>query len=216
MKKIQLLGLSKDSICLMFDLLHETYNFDFFDIYLNIPLKIIPETRFKTYDYNVNTLEAKLNTSVPIFWGTAGAKNRASIYEDFNKSQKVFEKYYMSIVSSSAYVASSSFIANGVMIEPNCVVSSQTEINFGSMVKRGCSIGHHNTIGRFCDINPGTITSGNVTIGNGCTLGTGTVVSDNIEIGENTIIGVGSVVTKDIPANVIAFGNPCKVIRENY
>ena len=35
-----------------------------------------------------------------------------------------------------------------------------------------------------------------------------------VSIGHNTIIGAGSVVTKDIPANVIAVGNPCKVMRE--
>lgn len=45
-------------------------------------------------------------------------------------------------------------------------------------------------------------------------LGYGSVVMKGITIGENTIIGAGSVVVRDIPANVIAAGNPCKVIRE--
>ena len=40
------------------------------------------------------------------------------------------------------------------------------------------------------------------------------MVMPGVTIGENSIIGAGSVVTKDIPANVIAFGNPCKVYRE--
>ena len=35
-----------------------------------------------------------------------------------------------------------------------------------------------------------------------------------VTIGDNTIIGTGSIVTKDIPANVIAVGNPCKVLRQ--
>ena len=35
-----------------------------------------------------------------------------------------------------------------------------------------------------------------------------------ITIGDNTIIGAGSVVTKDIPSNVVAVGNPCKIIKE--
>ncbi len=39
-------------------------------------------------------------------------------------------------------------------------------------------------------------------------------VVPGVTIGDNTIIGTGSIVTKDIPANVIAVGNPCKVIRE--
>jgi len=40
------------------------------------------------------------------------------------------------------------------------------------------------------------------------------VVNPNVTIGDNTVIGSGSVITKNIPANVIAAGNPCKVIRE--
>jgi acetyltransferase-like isoleucine patch superfamily enzyme len=44
-------------------------------------------------------------------------------------------------------------------------------------------------------------------------LGAGTTVLKGVEIGENSVIGAGSVVTKNIPANVIAAGNPCRVIR---
>lgn len=53
-----------------------------------------------------------------------------------------------------------------------------------------------------------------VTIGDNVWIGGGTTINANITIRENTVIGSGSVVTKDIPANVVAAGNPCKVIRE--
>lgn len=45
-------------------------------------------------------------------------------------------------------------------------------------------------------------------------LGGSVVVNPGVTIGENSVIGSGSVVTKDIPANVVAVGNPCRVIRE--
>ncbi|NLS11865.1 sugar O-acetyltransferase [Vibrio sp. SM6] len=48
----------------------------------------------------------------------------------------------------------------------------------------------------------------------GVWIGAHSVVLPGVTIGENSVIGAGSVVTKDIPANVVAFGNPCKVIRE--
>ena len=51
-------------------------------------------------------------------------------------------------------------------------------------------------------------------IGRNCWLGAGVIVLPGITIGDNSVIGAGSVVTKDIPANVVAYGNPCKVIRE--
>lgn len=53
-----------------------------------------------------------------------------------------------------------------------------------------------------------------VTIGRNCWLGAGVIVLPGITIGDNSVIGAGSVVTKDIPANVVAYGNPCKVIRQ--
>ncbi|HIR91908.1 MAG TPA: sugar O-acetyltransferase [Candidatus Egerieimonas intestinavium] len=53
-----------------------------------------------------------------------------------------------------------------------------------------------------------------VTIGDNVWLGGNVIVAPGVTIGENTVVGAGSVVTKDIPANVIAAGNPCRVIRE--
>ena len=53
-----------------------------------------------------------------------------------------------------------------------------------------------------------------VHIGKNCWLGAGVLVMPGVTIGDNTVIGAGSVVTKDIPANVVAYGNPCRVIRE--
>lgn len=51
-------------------------------------------------------------------------------------------------------------------------------------------------------------------IGKNCWLGAGVVVLPGITIGDNTVVGAGSIVTKDLPPNVVAVGNPCKVLRE--
>ncbi len=53
-----------------------------------------------------------------------------------------------------------------------------------------------------------------VHIGKNCWIGAGVVIVPGINIGDNTVIGAGSIVTKDIPANSVAVGNPCRVIRE--
>lgn len=52
-----------------------------------------------------------------------------------------------------------------------------------------------------------------VHIGRNCWLGAGVIVLPGVTIGDNTVIGAGSIVTKDIPANVVAVGNPCRVLR---
>jgi maltose O-acetyltransferase len=54
-----------------------------------------------------------------------------------------------------------------------------------------------------------------IVIGDNVWLGGGVIVCPGVTIGENSVIGAGSVVTKDIPANVVAVGNPARVIREN-
>ncbi len=53
-----------------------------------------------------------------------------------------------------------------------------------------------------------------VHIGKNCWLGAGVVVLPGVTIGDNSVIGAGSIVTKDIPSNVVAVGNPCRVLRE--
>ena len=53
-----------------------------------------------------------------------------------------------------------------------------------------------------------------IKIGNNCWIGANVVILPDVTIGDNSVIGAGSIVTKDIPANVIAFGSPCKVYRE--
>jgi Acetyltransferase (isoleucine patch superfamily) len=53
-----------------------------------------------------------------------------------------------------------------------------------------------------------------ISVGNNVWIGGSTIICPGVSIGENTTVGAGSVVTKDIPANVIAVGNPCRILRK--
>ncbi len=53
-----------------------------------------------------------------------------------------------------------------------------------------------------------------VHIGRNCWIGAGAIILPGITVGDNVVIGAGSVVTKDLPSNVVAVGNPCRVLRE--
>ncbi len=53
-----------------------------------------------------------------------------------------------------------------------------------------------------------------VHIGRNCWIGAGAIILPGVTIGDNTVIGAGSVVTNDIPENVVAFGNPCRIYRK--
>ena len=105
-------------------------------------------------------------------------------------------------------------LGKGCYINVNCNFIDDGQITVGDAVMFGpavtiATVGH--------PINPAMreyMYCDPVTIGNNCWIGAGSVICPGVTIGENSVIGAGSVVTRDIPANCIAAGNPCRVIRE--
>lgn len=132
----------------------------------------------------------------------------------FQEVQPIEDGHFGTLVAPHGFVASSARLGRGCYLEPGVVVSAYAELAFGVTINRGSTIGHHTRLGRFATVNPGCHVAGQCEIGAGVQLGIGTVVFDQIKIGANSVIGGGSVVTRDIPPGVLAFGNPCKVVRE--
>lgn len=88
------------------------------------------------------------------------------------------------------------YIGDYVMMGPNVVIISGNHPTSIALRKKGLQYNQ------------------SVKIGGNVWIGTGTQILPGVEIGENSVIGAGSVVTKSIPANVVAAGVPCKIIRE--
>ncbi len=134
----------------------------------------------------------------------------------FSYAENKFEispDHFLTLTHPSASVSSSSDIGKGTYIGPLSVISPYSKLGFGVSVNRMVSIGHHTQIGAFSSIAPGSHIGGHAIINSHVQIGIGATVFDHIQIGQNSIIGGGSVVTRDIPAGVLAWGNPCKVIR---
>ncbi|MGN0144767.1 MAG: sugar O-acetyltransferase [Clostridium sp.] len=98
----------------------------------------------------------------------------------------------------------------------NCVILDVGKVTIGKNVMFAPNVSIY-TAGH--PIHPDSRNSGYeygipVTIGDNVWVGGNVVINPGVNIGNNVVIGSGSVVTKDIPDNVIAAGNPCKVIRE--
>ncbi|MDD3206773.1 MAG: DapH/DapD/GlmU-related protein [Lachnospiraceae bacterium] len=107
-------------------------------------------------------------------------------------------------------IGSGTYINSGLTLIDDYKITIGSKCLFGTNVTL-CTTGH--------PIHPelreqGGMYSFPIVIGDGAWIGAGVVILPGITIGENAVIGAGSVVTKDIPANVIAVGNPCKVLRE--
>ena len=98
----------------------------------------------------------------------------------------------------------------------NVVILDCARVTFGDNVFIAPNCGFY-TAGHPLDAerrNKGLEDAKPITVGSNVWIGGGCTILPGVTIGDNTVIGAGSVVTKDIPANVLAFGNPCKVVRE--
>ena len=98
----------------------------------------------------------------------------------------------------------------------NCVILDCAEVFFGDNVMLGPAVQIYTVYHPTDPVNRAKYTeiAKTVRIGSDVWIGGGAIILPGVTIGDNTIIGAGSVVTKDIPANSIAVGNPCKVIRQ--
>lgn len=107
-------------------------------------------------------------------------------------------------------------VGNNFYANYNCIILDVGPVIIGDNVMFGPNVslltaGH--------PVHPVSRNSGyeyglGITIGNNVWIGGHTVVNPGISIGDNAVIGSGSVVTKNIPENVVAAGNPCKILRE--
>jgi len=104
-------------------------------------------------------------------------------------------------------------IGNNFCANHNCVIIDAAPVTFGDDVMLGPNCGIY-TSGHSLDPEKRknrVAYARPIIIGNGVWIGGNSVILAGVTIGENTVIGAGSVVTKSIPANVIAYGNPCQV-----
>ena len=220
-KNVHLLGMAPSSIALQLSLLRERYGECKFHIYKNIQVLKSPDLRINSEAFRIkihpvgNFPESIDHSSDVLLFGVPGPKAKENVFNYFYSGNRYKQHNYHTFIHSRAYVSPEVELDHGVFIEPEVVISTQSTIEFGVTIKRGVLMGHHNHIGKFSEINPGVVLSSNVAIGNKTVIGSGAIVRNGVSIGANTIIGMGSNVLSDIPAESVAFGNPCKVVRQN-
>ena len=112
------------------------------------------------------------------------------------------------------------FLGDGVFINIGCVILDGARVQLGQNVLLAPGV-HIYTASHPVDAALRVPSGGGtppgmalpVSIGDNVWVGGGSIICPGVTIGENTTIGAGSVVTKDVPSNVLAAGNPCRVIR---
>lgn len=218
-RKLSILGYCRDNTSIVAEMACESLGIYNFDVVKNVEVDS-NELLDAWEDLNFGIFMAEdysswQSTKSAFFFGVLDAHLKYIVYHVFYRDFGVSKDLYANLIHPTAYFSRSANNEPGLLMEPLTVVSAFSDIGFGVSVKRGSTVGHHSKISDFVSINPGVNISGRVHIGEGTTIGTGASIIHDISIGERSLIGAGSVVTKDIPDGVIAFGNPCKVIREN-
>lgn len=215
--KMILLGHSDGGVAVVMDLASELLGINQYDIVKNVDRPdCVISSRYSASHFFEKEYMFSQNLILPVQFGVHHSNVKYLLYHFFRKTHGIGYTRYVDIIhSSTTYFGPSSAHAGGILIEPMALVSSMCQIGFGVTIKRSASVGHHAVLGDFVNINPGAVLSGFVNIGMGTEIGTGVTISNNVTIGKRCLIGAGSVVTRDIPDGVIAYGNPCKVIREN-
>lgn len=119
----------------------------------------------------------------------------------------------VNLIHPSAVVSASAQIGEGAVVMPNAVINARAAVGEGAIINTGAIIEHDCEIGDFAHVSPNAALAGGVIVGQNTHVGIGSCVVQCVKIGANCVIGAGSVVVRDVPDNVVAYGNPAKVRR---
>lgn len=159
----------------------------------------------------------------PQFWlkrGITGCVNGIGHIGSFTVRNKVYKKfkeygYHMvTAIHKKSIISKHAVIEEGVVIMPGAIVNTGAHIMENTIINSNAVIEHDVLVREGAHVAPGTTISGGVRIGKNVLVGTGSSIIQSMTIGDNTIIGAGTVVNKNIPEQVVAVGNPVRVIRK--
>lgn len=206
--KLTLLGKSDAAITMIMDNLESWKLFPEIRIVNNLHLPIehtFDNPRFKW------TMVDEFEKDGYFALGVANAHTKIKVIDSFDVSGIKF----INIIHKTAVISSTANLGDGLLINNLATIGAHAQIGNFVNISNRATVNHHTVLEDFVSVNPGADIAGNVHIGKGTLIGIGATVSNGVKIGKNSIIGAGSVVVRDIPDDVVAYGNPCKPMRQN-
>ena len=151
------------------------------------------------------------------------AKYNLTSYENLEEKISILKKLFGAVddntdIQAPFYCDYGSHITAGknLFINFNCTILDCAKVTFGDNVLIAPNVqiytAYHPILAR--ERIKGPELAASVSIGNNVWIGGGAIICPGVSIADNTTIGAGSVVTRNIPANVVAAGNPCRIIKE--
>lgn len=207
--KLTLIGKSDAAICFIMDNLESCNLFPEIEIFNNLGLPIKQDIDNPRFNWKMITTLSDRTGAFAL--GVSNSYTKLKLVE----SMDISDLYFINVIHRSAVIASTAKLGKGLLINPLSNIGAFAEIGNFVTVSNRASVNHHTVLEDYVSINPGVDVAGGCHIGKGTLIGIGATISNDIKIGKNSIIGAGSVVVRNIPDNVIAYGNPCKPMKEN-
>ena len=120
---------------------------------------------------------------------------------------------FVSIIHPSATVSADVDIGAGTCILGAALVNIHCRVGEGCIINTGSQLDHDGYLGDYVSLAPGAILGGDVRVDEYSAVSIGVTIIHGIRVGAHTVVGAGSVVVKDLPASVLGYGVPTKVVR---
>jgi len=162
---------------------------------------------------NDSILKSVFDSGVKYAFITVGSIGNTSLREKLYRMLKSNGFILPAIIDKSSNIGSDVSLGEGIYVGKNSAVNAKSTIGDMAIINTSALIEHSCCIDKFTHIGPGAVICGDVKIGAFTHVGANSTVIQGINIGDHSLIGAGSIVVHDVPSQVIAYGNPCKVVR---
>lgn len=165
-------------------------------------------------NHEVNTYEQaieKYSSGLELVLGIGEPSTREKIFGKIKRDG--FET--PTLIHPNVYIPNTTHIGKGVVIQFGCFISCNVQIHDYVFIQPQCNIGHDDILEEGCMLAGFSNIGGIVHIGKYTYVGLSAAIKQTVNIGDNAIISMGSIVHKDVPSEMIAMGNPARVIAKN-
>lgn len=177
----------------------------------------IHEIGSERFGYKIIGRQENIETLINQYNIQGGIISVGDNWARYHISNQIIDKIptfkFVNAIHPSVIIGNNVEIGCGVVAMAGCIFNPKSKIGNFTFFATGAQIEHDCIIEDFASVSAGSVTGGYVKLGKYSAITLGVVIMDRVNIGENSVIGSGSLVTKDVPNDVLSYGNPSKIIR---